>query len=135
MEAPSPQSLSSAVELIEYYQKLTPQEIQDQIKPIIQSYRRKKLAKVLGVSVHVLYQYCKQIFVKQGGRPDFTIYAKIMALGPNPDAVSCKLRTCNKPRQRNKEVQISQKEYQHKYYLDVTKPKRALKRKGNNKND
>lgn len=114
---------------IEVYERMSAQEVQDQVKPIIKSYDKEVLAKKLGLSENTLYQYCKTWFVEEGKKPDFTAYIGIMALGMNPEKRirSRKCRTYQRHSQCKDPEKIKQslKEYQHRYYLEVTKKKRA----------
>ena len=100
------------------YEKMTPLEIQEQIKPIIKSYKRKVLADKLGISESALCLYCKNPFVKDGRKPGFVTYIKIMSIGINETPI----------------VKETLKEYRHRYYIEVTKKKRAEKRAKTKKN-
>lgn len=81
--------------------------------PIIYSYKRKTLADKLDISGSALCLYCTNPFVKNGRKPGFVTYIKIMSSGINETPI----------------VKETLKEYQHRYYMEVTKRKRAEKSK------
>ena len=116
---------------IEDFDSMTSEEIQNNIKPIIKSYSKEFLSEYLGVSKENLYRMCKSLFVRNNEKIRFTTYIKIISLGKtsvqkstgnNNDIVH--LRTRKTP----EEIKAKQKEYQHRYYVEVTKKKRAQKR-------
>ena len=124
------------------YNNMSSQDVQEQIKPIIKSYNRKDLATKLGISKEALYTYCKTWFAKEDKKPQFAIYIGIMALGESKEPVKnnrgrktlsetkrIQKTQTRKEKEQNKAVQKEKlKEYQHKYYMEVTKKKRAEKR-------
>ena len=121
---------SEILEAIKEYEALTSEEIQDELKPIIKSYDKEFLSKHLEMSKEQLYRICKRLFVENNERVQFTTYIKIVTLGKNPDYVEKvykprKKRVKRTPEQRK----IALKEYQKKYYEEVTKKKRQEKRK------
>lgn len=88
---------------------------------------------------------CKSLFVKNNEKIRFTTYVKIMSLGINPEyngkrayklrkSCVCKSTGNNndivhiRSRKTPEEIKAKQKEYQHRYYMEVTKKKRAQKR-------
>lgn len=121
---------SEILEVIKRYETMTSKEIQDELKPIIKSYDKEFLSKHLEMSKEQLYRICKRLFVENNERVQFTTYIKIVTLGKNPDYVEKvykprKKRVKRTPEQRK----IALKEYQKKYYEEVTKKKRQEKRK------
>ena len=121
---------SEILEAIKRYETMTSKEIQDELKPIIKSYDKEFLSKHLEMSKEQLYRICKRLFVENNERVQFTTYIKIVTLGKNPDYVEKvykprKKRVKRTPEQRK----IALKEYQKKYYEEVTKKKRQEKRK------
>lgn len=117
------------LESIKEYETMTSEEIQNNVKPIIKSYDKDFLVEYLGVSKEHLYRICKKLFVENQERMQFTTYIKIMTLGANPDYVaksykSRKKRTNRTPEERKEAL----KNYQRKYYEEVTKKKRQEKR-------
>lgn len=65
---------------ISAYDKLTPAEVQEAITPIIKACDKKALSEYLGITVHSIYQYCRKVYVDNNCKPEFTTYAKLMAL-------------------------------------------------------
>lgn len=130
---------------IEDYDSMTSEEVQNNIKPIIKSYSKDFLSTYLGVSKENLYRMCKSIFVRNNEKIRFTTYIKIVSLGINPEYYGkriCKpmakgarknskdenISICTRTRKTPEEIKAKQKEYQHRYYMEVTKKKRAQKR-------
>lgn len=60
------------------YEEMTLEQIQNEIKPIIQKWGAKRISEHIGVSKHGLYRYCKQLFLTMGYKPDFIVYVKIL---------------------------------------------------------
>lgn len=122
------------LEAIKEYEKMTSEEIQKQIKPIIKSYDKNFLCSYLGVSKEHLYRICKKLFIENNERLQFTSYVKIMELGKNPDYIEkeykIRQKRINKTPEERKEAL---KKYQQKYYEEVTKKKRQEKRNSGNK--
>lgn len=129
---------------IEDFDSMTSEEIQNNIKPIIKSYSKEFLSEYLGVSKENLYRMCKSLFVRNNEKIRFTTYIKIMSLGINPKyngkrfyklrKTSVQKSTGNnndivhlRTRKTPEEIKAKQKEYQHRYYVEVTKKKRAQK--------
>ena len=104
---------------------MTSEEIQNNIKPIIKSYSKEFLSEYLEVSKENLYRMCKSLFVKNNEKIRFTTYVKIMSLGINPKYNG---KRFYRSRKTPEEIKTKQKEYQHRYYMEVTKKKRAQKR-------
>ena len=138
------------VEAIEIYESMTSEEIQNDIKPIIKTYNKDFLSTYLKVSKENLYRMCKSLFVKNNEKIRFTTYVKIMSLGINREyngkrayklrkSCECKSTGNNNDivhigsRKTPEEIKAKQKEYQHRYYMEVTKKKRAQKRMKNKK--
>ena len=130
---------------IEDFDSMTSEEIQNNIKPIIKSYSKEFLSEYLMVSKENLYRMCKSLFVRNNEKIRFTTYIKIMSLGINPKyngkrfyksrKTSVQKSTGNnndivhiRTRKTPEEIKAKQKEYQHRYYMEVTKKKRAQKR-------
>ena len=65
---------------IEAYDNMTPAEVQEAIKPIIKACDKKALSEYLGITVHSIYQYCRQCYVDNNCKPEFVTYARLMAL-------------------------------------------------------
>lgn len=65
---------------IETYNKMTPIEVQNAIKPIIKKHDVKFLAEILGISVSAVYQYNKKCYVEAGHKPTFEHYVILMNL-------------------------------------------------------
>lgn len=65
---------------IESYDKMTPAEVQEAIMPVIRACDKKALSEYLGITIHSIYQYCRKCYVENGCKPDFTTFAKLMAL-------------------------------------------------------
>lgn len=110
---------------IEDFDSMTSEEIQNNIKPIIKSYSKEFLSEYLEVSKENLYRMCKSLFVKNNEKIRFTTYVKIMSLGINPKYNG---KRFYRSRKTPEEIKTKQKEYQHRYYMEVTKKKRAQKR-------
>lgn len=70
-------------DMMEQYDNMTPEEVQNQVKPIIKSYNRRFLSEQLGISVDTTYNLCKKVYVARGNKPSFALYVKIMNLGIN----------------------------------------------------
>lgn len=121
------------LEAIKQYDNMTSMEIQNQVKPIIKSYDKEFLCVYLGVSKEHLYRVCKKLFVENNEHLQFTTYIKIMQLGKNPDYVEkeykVRKKCSNKTPEERKEIL---KEYQRKYYEEVTKKKRKMAKLENN---
>lgn len=66
---------------INRFEKLTSQEIQDELVPIIKSYNINYLAGLINVSKSNLQRICKRLFVNKNGRISFELYVKLLALG------------------------------------------------------
>lgn len=141
---------AEVAEMIENYNSMTSVEVQNNIKPIIKSYNKEFLSSYLGVSKENLYRMCKSLFVKNNEKIRFTTYVKIMSLGINPEYNGKRSYKLRKPRVQKptgnnndivhirtrktpEEIKAKQKEYQHRYYMEVTKKKRAQKRMEINK--
>ena len=65
---------------ISAYDKMTPAEVQEAITPIIKACDKKALSEYLGITIHSIYQYCRKVYVDNNCKPEFTTYAKLMAL-------------------------------------------------------
>lgn len=118
------------------YENMTSLEIQNQVMPIIKSYNVNFLSEKIGVSKEVLYKCCKKGFVIKDWKLSFEIYIKIMAMGSNENPKgetrgrpAGRILTEEERKQRAAQSKEKRKEYQHRYYMEVTKKKKAEKRK------
>lgn len=68
------------VSAIEAYNSMTSAEVQEVIKPIISACDKKALSEYLGITVHSIYQYCKEFYVANNSKPEFVTYVKLLAL-------------------------------------------------------
>lgn len=68
------------VKAIKAYEKMTPAEVQEAIKPIIKRHDVKFIAEILGISVGAVYQYNKKCYVEAGHKPTFEHYVILMNL-------------------------------------------------------
>lgn len=110
---------------IQNFENMTSEEIQNILKPIIKSYDKDFLSEYLGVSKEHLYRICKKLFIENNERVQFTSFIKLVALEKNPayidkPEIRHKKRTLTTPEERKERV----KQYQKKYYEEVTKLKR-----------
>lgn len=141
-------------EAISEYNSLDPNDVHNQIVPIIKSYDKNTLSSLVGLSEQALYAYCKSWYVAAGKKPPFEIYVKLMSFGINPEH---KIYNGGKPvirkgagrkkkpspedeilkiiySEHRKEEQAEKRaKYQHDYYMRVTKKKRQEKRNGKTK--
>ena len=62
------------------YGRLTPEEVQNIIKPIIKGHEIDMLCCYLNRSKSHIYRMCKALYVRNGEKPPFEIYAKLIAL-------------------------------------------------------
>lgn len=114
---------------IDDYDGMSPTDVQNQIKPIIKSYRVDDLAAMLGVSTELLYCFCKKQYVVNNKKPSFATYIEIMAVGVNPECKCIDKSTWDGRSERVvKGTYADKKEYQHLYYMEVTKIKRRMKK-------
>ena len=75
-------------DMMEKYDAMSAEEVQKQIKPIIQSYDKTLLSEYTGIAKDTLYNLCKKVFVARGNKPSFILYTKIMNIGHNHDYYS-----------------------------------------------
>lgn len=125
------------------YENMQPQEILDQIIPIIKSYNKQYLSTVTNISEHTLYQYCKTLYINSGKKPEFDNYIKLMCIDVNSDSKKynngVKVKRPNAGRKKkeytkeeieelNRIKKENKAKYQREYYFRVTKKKRISQR-------
>lgn len=116
------------LEAINKYNSMTSVEIQNKLKPIIKTYNKDYLTERLGITKHYIYRISKKWFAEKGLRVNFELYLKIMAMGVNPDYTgkrSYKTTGIKRSKKTPEEVAEARREYQRRYYAEVTKKKRA----------
>lgn len=131
------------------YENMTPEEIQKEIVPIIKSYSKDYIATKLNISKECLYTYCKKVFINKNKKPRFDIYIRLVSLGVNDGtyekqkhgrkgfSIEEKEKRIKKyeeeiaqrKKDRHEKSVLHNKEYQHRYYMEVTKKKRELEKK------
>lgn len=70
------------------FQKLSIEEIQEQMKDVIQKHGASAVAEGTELSSHALYRYCKAVFISKGLKPDFISYCKVMLFGDEKGRLS-----------------------------------------------
>lgn len=70
---------------IKAYNAMTPEDVQETIKPIIKSWDIEFLAERLNITSGAIYQMNKKCYVARGMKPTFEHYASLMNLGVNPE--------------------------------------------------
>lgn len=123
------------LEEIERYDRMTSEEIQNDVKPIIKSYSKNILSYYLNVSPSHLFRICKKMFVDNNERLKYDMYVKIMAIQENPEKFAEYIQSHEKEigattRNKNNPQATSEqkRKYQHEYYLNVTKKKRQIQK-------
>lgn len=70
------------------FQKLSIEEIQEQMKDVIQKHGARVVAEGTGLSTEALFRYCKALFIKKSLKPDFISYCKVMEFGDKKGRLS-----------------------------------------------
>ena len=70
------------------FQKLSIEEIQEQMKDVIQKHGARVVAEGTGLSTEALFRYCKALFIKKNLKPDFISYCKVMEFGDKKGRLS-----------------------------------------------
>ena len=70
------------------FQKLSVEEIQVEMKDVIQKHGASAVAEGTELSSHALYRYCKAVFLSKGLKPDFISYCKVMLFGDEKGRLS-----------------------------------------------
>ena len=100
-------------------------EIREEIQAITKTYRYgsvTEFCKKANITRPTFYELNRD----RRARPNFETYVKIKMIGPNPISKEKEEKIKRERKIRTKEMT---KEYQHEYYLKVTKVKRAERRK------
>ena len=111
--------------VIEEYNTKSTKEIREELQAITKTYRYvsvTKFCKKAKITSPTFYELNRN----RTSRPSFETYVKIKMIGPNPISKEKEERI---KKERKIRVIETTKEYQHEYYLRVTKVKRAEKRK------
>lgn len=115
------------IKAMDDYDKLTPAEVQEAIRPIIKSHNVEDISEKIGVAVGSVYQWNKRHYVEVGMKPKFEHYVRIMALGVNDSYV--KTITNRKTGERKailtkEEREVKRREYAKRYHQEVIKKKK-----------
>lgn len=120
-------TFKKVMEEIEKYDGMDNSQIQQDLMPIISTYNVKSLADYTGISTHTLYYICRKAFARGETSISFTTYAKLMAFWEKDKGLG-KLARLKSKRQK-----ADRKQYQHEYYVNVTREKRAKKKEAKKK--
>lgn len=110
---------------IEEYNTKSTKEIRKELQAITKTYKYSSVTEFCKKANITRPTYYK-LNRNRRARPNFETYVKIKMIGPNP--ISKEKEEKIKRERKIKTIEAT-KEYQHKYYLRVTKVKRAEKRK------
>ena len=109
----------------EYYNKPV-EEVQKELHDIIHTYKFNGMPEFcdkVKISKHTMYVLSKN----HPKKPSFEIYARIKSVGANPNPRKPAIKQVKQPISSKKTKSL--KEYNHDYYMAVTKKKREEKRK------
>ena len=123
------------VEIIDEYYAKTTDEIRKELQTIARTYLfhsgdLQAFCDKLHVSKHTVYMITKN---NHTYRPSFEVYVRIKSIGQNPDFDSRSEKPKATARCSKSEEDV--RAYQHNYYMEVTKKKRAEKKLEESKND
>lgn len=112
-------------EAIQEYNSKSTTEIREEIQAITKTYKYGDITTFCN-KANITRQTYYELNKNRTARPKFEVYMKVKMVGPSSDPWEKKSRAVKGRRVLNDE---DRKRYQHEYYMNVTKVKRAEKRK------
>lgn len=105
---------------IEEYDKKTSLEVQNELVPIIKSFKKSFLEDYIGISKSYLYRICKNLYVRNNEKPNFDVYIRIKMLEENYSLIEPREHKQNIKREDGRKVTVVIESCENeKYHVDM----------------